>query len=31
MKEKVTIILKIKEGTRCRGQTNFGTSNGTFH
>jgi len=25
MKKKITIILKIKEGTRHRGQTNFGT------
>ena len=25
MKKKMTIIFKIKEGTRRRGQTNFGT------
>jgi len=31
MKKKMTIFLKIKEGTRRRGQTNFRTLKGTFH
>ena len=31
MKKKMTIILKMKEGTRRRGQMNFGTWKGTLH